>query len=167
MGHFLCRKTESQFSHKSFRKKYLACVEFGRENERMKYECDDRTIVNEYDLDALSDDDDFELPGEIAALISQINRRKCRRVRIVQLQDDQFLLRWQERHPEMVSFHELYGEKRKWKQYKEKLPEYQKLEDAMPPRNFELPMSRQEAFALIAACWLPNEFQSDVSALLG
>ena len=139
-----------------------------RENERMRYECDDPTIADCFELDALNDDGDgnFEPPGEIAALVHQINRRQCRQARIVQLQDGQFFLRWQERHPEMVSFDELYGRKL-WEKQHDELAEYRKLEDAMPPRNFELPMSRQEAFALIAACWLPNEFQNDVAALLG
>ena len=41
---------------------------------------------------------DCELPGKLADLIQQIDRRQCRRVRVVQFTGgDLWLLRWEEK----------------------------------------------------------------------
>jgi hypothetical protein len=125
--------------------------------------CDCRTVVEEFELDVLNESD-VQLPGKIADLIRQIDRRQCWRVRVVQLADGEWVLRWKERHPEMLSASEYLGE-RYWTDPRARL-EYGQLEKLLPPKDFELPLTRQQAFALLAACWLPEEFASEVTSLL-
>jgi len=125
--------------------------------------CGDSTIAEEFELDVLNESD-CELPGKIADLIGQIDRRQCRRVRVVQLTGKEWLLRWEERHPEMLSAREYLG-KRYWTDRQARL-EYRQLETVLPPKKFELPLTRQQAFAIMAACWLPEEFAPEVESLL-
>jgi len=125
--------------------------------------CDDATIAEEFELDVLNESD-CELPGKIADLIRQIDRRQCRRVRVVHLTGEEWLLRWEERNPEMLSAREYLG-KRYWTDRQARL-EYRQLETVLPPKKFELPLTRQQAFAIMAACWLPEEFAPEVESLL-
>jgi hypothetical protein len=125
--------------------------------------CDNPTIAQEFELDVLNESD-TELPGKIADLVRQIDRRQCRRVRVVHLTGDEWLLRWEERHPEMLPAREYLGE-RYWTDRQARL-EYWQLEKVLPPKRFELPLTRQQAFALVAACWLPEEFAAEVDSLL-
>jgi hypothetical protein len=39
------------------------------------------------------------------------------------------------------------------------------LETILPPKKFELPLTRQQAFAIMAARWLPEEFAPEVESL--
>jgi hypothetical protein len=125
--------------------------------------CKDPTVAEEFELDVLNESD-VELPGKLADLIRQIDRRQSRRVRVVQLTGDGWLLRWEERHPEMLSAREYLGE-RYWTDRQARL-EYRRLENVLPPKRFELPLTRQQAFALVAACWLPEEFAAEVESVL-
>jgi hypothetical protein len=125
--------------------------------------CDDPTVAEEFELDVLNESD-CELPGKLADLIEQIDRRQCRRVRVVRLTGGDWLLRWEERHPEMLSAREHLGE-RYWTD-RQALLEYRRLENVLPPKRLELPLTRQQAFALVAACWLPQEFTAEVESLL-
>jgi hypothetical protein len=125
--------------------------------------CDDPTVAEEFELDVLNESD-CELPGKLADLIQQIDRRQCRRVRVVQLTGDEWLLRWQERHPEMLSAREYLGE-RYWTDEQARL-QYRQLETVMPPKSYERSVTRQQAFALVAACWLPEEFAAEFESLL-
>jgi hypothetical protein len=125
--------------------------------------CDRPTVAEEFELDVLNESD-VQLPGKIADITRQIDRRQCWRVRVVRLTSGEWLLRWRERHPEMLSAAEYLGE-RYWTDPKARL-EYQQLERVLPSKNFELPLTRQEAFALVAACWLPQEFGAEVESLV-
>jgi hypothetical protein len=125
--------------------------------------CIDPTVVEEFELDVLNESD-CELPGKIADLIRQIDRRQCRRVRVVQLIGDEWVLRWEERHPEMLSAREYLGE-RYWTDQQAWL-EYRQLETVLPPKQLERPLTRQQAFAIMAACWLPEAFAPEVESLL-
>jgi hypothetical protein len=130
--------------------------------------CDDPTIADSFDLDALVDNICYEPPRKIAALIRQIDRRQCYQVRVVQLKDGDFFLRWKERHPEMISAEEYWRDKGETllTLEPEKLAEYQQLAEVLPAKHFELPLSRRQAFALIAACYLPDEFEQEVESLI-
>jgi hypothetical protein len=60
-------------------------------------------VINEFNLDALNWDDDFELPpGKAADLTRPINRRQCCQAEVVQVKGGTWFLRWKERHPEML-----------------------------------------------------------------
>ncbi len=124
----------------------------------------DPTIVDSFDLDVM-EESDYALPPKIAALVRQIDRSQCSKVRVVQLEEGDFSLRWQELHPEMVSTEEYLGPTQTVWRDDEKLEEYNQTKEVLPPKEFELPLSRQQAFALIAACWMPEEFAEEVEAL--
>jgi hypothetical protein len=64
----------------------------------------------------------------------------------------------------MLSAREYLGE-RYWTDQQAGL-EYQQLETVLPPKQFELPLTRQQAFAVMAACWLPAAFAPEVDSLL-
>ena len=64
----------------------------------------------------------------------------------------------------MLSAREYLGE-RYWTD-RQALLEYRRLENVLPPKRLELPLTRQQAFALVAACWLPEEFTAEVESLL-
>jgi hypothetical protein len=44
---------------------------------------------------------------------------------------------------------------------------YKQFEDSLPEREFEKPLSRQEAFTLTVVCFLPEEFALEIEAFLG
>jgi len=128
--------------------------------------CDDPTVANEFALDVLIDGDDFTPPRPIGDLLKEINRRNCCNVRVVESNDGAFLLRWEERHPEMISPEEYWASKgeSEWLRNEEH-GEYGELLDLLPSRTFERPLTRRQAFALIVACWLPEEFTPEIEAL--
>ena len=74
-------------------------------------------------------------------------------------------MRWEERHPELPSAREHLGEAY-WYDRGKRLA-YQKLYDLMPSKRHKIPLSRQEAFALVAAVYVPDEFQPETDALWG
>jgi hypothetical protein len=123
---------------------------------------DDPTVADSFDLDAITESD-YEPPAKLANLVRQINRPGCQWVQIVKSKNGDFSLRWKETHPEMIPPDE-YWKGEEWTE--EKRQEYQNLVRIMPPKNFELPLTRQEAFALVAACWLPEEFTAEIEALV-
>ena len=53
---------------------------------------DDPTIRNEFDLDVISDDLEFEPPAEVGKLIRQMDRRRCQEARVVQRTNGEFSL---------------------------------------------------------------------------
>src|SRR5207302_1206430 len=107
------------------------------------------TILNSFDLDAITDEEDYELPGKLCRdLTQQIDRRQCQRVRIEQTTDGDWFLRWEVRHPEMVSAMEYWGDIDRSSLSAKKLAEYHRLvESVLPAKSFELPLSRRQAFA--------------------
>ena len=125
---------------------------------------DDPRIADSFDLDVIVESD-YEPPPKIAALMRQIDRSLCRKVRVVQLKSGDFFLRWQETHPEMLSVDEYLEQTQTDWRDPEKLAEYKQVEEVLPPKEFELPLPRQQAFALVAACYLPEEFAEEVDAL--
>ena len=127
--------------------------------------CGDPTVANELPLDTITCDD-FTPPGAIGDLVKGLNRQQCCNVCVVRLNDGAFFLRWQERHPEMISAEEYWTNKGEtaWVRSEEH-DEYKELLDLLPSRNFEMPLTRRQAFALIAACWLPEEFTPEIEAL--
>jgi hypothetical protein len=130
--------------------------------------CDDPTIADSFDLDVIQESD-YEPPGKIAGLIRQIDRSQCYQVQVVQLKDGDFFLRWKERHPEMVSVEEYWRDKGQTLIRAEggkQLADYRQLEEVLPAKHFELPLSRRQAFALMAACYLPDEFEPEVESLI-
>jgi len=127
---------------------------------------DDPTIVEAFDLDTILCDEDYMPPGPIANLVKGINRQQCCQVCVVLLNDGVFFLRWEERHPEMISHEDYWTSKGEtaWLRSEEH-DEYKQLLDVLPSRNFERPLTRRQAFALIAACWLPEEFAPEIESL--
>jgi hypothetical protein len=166
---------------------------------------DGSVVINEFNLDALTDDD-FELsPGIAADLIKPINLGQCCQPGVVQLEGGAWLLRWKERHPEMLPRAEYvtgeegdeardryYGKKimsmfddsdeaeawkngdntsEEWKDFRyfralqrareaepdiaERETEYMELLRELPFKDCELPLTCQEAFILVVACWMP------------
>jgi hypothetical protein len=125
---------------------------------------DDPTVADSFDLDAITESD-YDPPGKVAKLVRRIDRMRCQSVQILKFKNGDFCLRWEERHPEMIPPDE-YWQEDEWFQDQEKQTEYEDLIRIMPPKNFELPLVRREAFALIAACWMPEEFTPEIEALI-
>ena len=125
---------------------------------------DDPTIEAEFALDAISDDLEFEPPAEVSKLIRHVDRQRCQWVQVVQRTNGEFSLVWEERHPEMIPAREYWHDENGWLDSK-KQREYQCLEKLLPARAFEVTLTRRQAFALIAACWLPDEFTPEIEAL--
>ena len=95
-----------------------------------------------FDLDAVSDDLDWQPPPAIADLIEQIDRARCRWVRVAEIGEN-WLLRWQEIHPEMLHGQEMFSNNDEAGR-----KEYEDLQRLMPPKSFEVPITRHQAFAL-------------------
>jgi hypothetical protein len=110
-----------------------------------------------FDIDSVSDDLDWQPPPAIADLIEQIDRPRCRWVRVLEIEENWFL-RWQEIHPEMLHGQEMFSIRDEAGR-----KEYDKLQRLMPPKSFEVPITRHQAFALICCCWLPDEFIEDIN----
>lgn len=136
-------------------------------------------IIDTFNLDALNEKD-FELPpGRAADLSRPINRQQCSKAEVVHLEGGTWFLRWKERHPEMVSRLEyvmgkddaeaerLYFERTRLDydapDIAEREAEYGELQRVLPYKDYELPLTRQEAFILVAACWLPEEFWPELA----
>ena len=133
-------------------------------NQKMNF--DDPTVAQEFALDVIIESG-FEPPGKIRTLLPKINWRQCCSVRIALLNDGAFFLRWKQLHPEMVSPEEFWDDKGEtiWLRTEEQ-DEYKELLEHLPSRSFELSLTRRQAFAVIAACWLPEEFAEEIGALI-
>ena len=66
----------------------------------------------------------------------------------------------------MIPAREYWADEKAWWHDSKKQREYQRLEKVLPARAFELTLTRHQAFALIAACWLPCEFGPEVALLM-
>jgi hypothetical protein len=130
-------------------------------------ELDDPNVAECYDLDHLTCDRDYEPPGKIADLIRPINRRQCYHVQVIQLMNGQWFLQWTELHPEMPPPEEYLGEAYYGMNESANAARraYLRLGDDLPPKRFELSLTRQQAFALVAACSLEG-FEEELAALL-
>jgi hypothetical protein len=115
----------------------------------------DSAIMNAY---ALDDFDWFlkndlptlplQLAAKLSAMLKPIDRALVEhRAEIVHLEDGSFALRWEERHPEMLSSEEFCGRFFSAKQR----DEFKKLKRACPSKHRELRLSRQQAYALLVA----------------
>jgi hypothetical protein len=150
---------------------------------------DDSDVEDIYPLDAVSDG--CVPPGEAGELIRQnINQHQCEKVRVVKLAiTGEFFLRWDERHPELVSPRESFlaslrameteaykaGDYAEYERYcreeTERKLECRRFKDILPPRKCELPLTREQAFALVVAVTAESrfvkQFQPDIDALWG
>ena len=128
---------------------------------------DDPNIAESYDLDHLTQDRDYQPPGKIADLISSINRAQCWHAQAVQLANGHWFLRWVELHPEMPPVEEYLGDA--YCGMNETATAARnailQLADDLPPKQFELPMTSRQAFALVAACALEG-FDDELAALI-
>jgi hypothetical protein len=134
---------------------------------------DDSNVEDVYPLDAISDG--FVPPGKAGELTRQnINQRQCERVRVVKLVTGEFFLRWDERHPEMISQYEYCGLREvdagqaKYQGeefYQAKRNEHAQLYGVLPSRRYGKPLTREQAFALVVALSAPEEFAPEIDAL--
>jgi hypothetical protein len=113
----------------------------------------DSDIVNTWALD------DFEclfdslpelpevLAAKLAAILDPIGSG-VDTAEIMQREDSGFALRWEERHPEMVSREE-YCEGAYGADYLKLTAEFTELRRALPSKPFELPLTRAQAYAIL------------------
>jgi len=122
------------------------------------------------------------------ALTKSINRQLCENVKVVMGRHGCFL-QWEERHRELVTELEwitgVIGRREATEAWlnappdpmgeREKRREYRRLYETLPSREFELPLTRIQAFALVAACYCrsqgaavrtPSVFAAEIEALL-
>jgi hypothetical protein len=136
----------------------------------------DPNVEDVYPLDALNDG--FVPSGDAGELIRQtINQAQCEKMRVVKLTTGEFFLRWDERHPEMVSLNEYTGaaEGDRTGDYsggdfsKAKRDEHRKLYDVLPSKSREKPLTREQVLALVVAVTAPDgfadEFEPEIDAL--
>jgi len=144
---------------------------------------DDRE--SRFELDCF---EETALPPKLAALTKCVNRQLCENVEVILGRDGCFLC-WNERHPEMVTQIEYVTGKvgresleawcnasaRDMEAEREKRREYTRLYDVLPSKGFELPLTRTQAFALVASCYCyatgaavcePSAFAKEIAALL-
>lgn len=115
-----------------------------------------------------------ELPENIAVLIRQVDTDlRHSEAEIVKLEDGSFALRWRERHPEMASYHEFceLDPREKAKGYGPN-PRWLEMLRVLPDSEYELPLTRKQAFALLTMLKLTgdgtaDEFPSEWKALAG
>jgi hypothetical protein len=130
-----------------------------------------------FDLDGF---EETALPPKLMALTKSVNRQSCENVEVVIGRNGCFLC-WDERHPEMTTeieyvtgqigrealeawWNASMGEQAA---RKEKRLEYQRLHEVLPSKGFQLRLTREQAFALLAACYsMGNEFAAEIEALL-
>jgi hypothetical protein len=97
-------------------------------------------------------------------VVESINRNLVGACYVAKTNDDRFLLYWHERHPEMCSADEFWdgkayteAEEREWDELRKRMPKgsyyYQWL-------------TRSQAFHIIIATWLPDEFLPEINELL-
>jgi hypothetical protein len=127
------------------------------------------------------------LPPKLMALTKSVNRQLCENVEVIVGRDGCFLY-WDERHPEMVTQMEYVTGKvgrealEAWvavawdiEAGKEKRREHNRLYELLPSKEYELPLTRTQAFALVAACYCyargaavceQSAFAEEIDALL-
>jgi hypothetical protein len=131
--------------------------------------------------------EETELTPKLKVLTKRVNRQLCENVEVVVGRDGCFLL-WDERHPEMNTETEwLTGKLGReateaysnspvdFESEGEKRHEYRQLYETLPAREYKLPLTGREAFALLAACHFrpqgaslcePSVFADQIEALL-
>jgi len=125
------------------------------------HSCDDRE--SRFELDGF---DETALPPKLMALTKSVNRQLCENVEVVIGRNGCFLC-WDERHAEMVTEIEYVTGKVgrealeawvnrstvDWEGEKAKRLEHRHLHEVLPSMGFQLPLTRTQAFALVAACY--------------
>ena len=129
----------------------------------------------------LTDDDlemnwDIELDSELADIslkalrridrgafekLEEIDRRLSDCATIGKTHDGGFLIYWDERHPDLGRYEE-YFPQRDAKQANARVKEWEDLRKRMPASRYMGRLDKAEAFHIIAAFWLPEEFLSDL-----
>lgn len=108
---------------------------------------------------------DFDGPEDIAGLeaCAEINANLCDTATLAKLHGAGWVIYWWERHPEMVTFEELFAEdgERYPKHTPARVREWNELHALMPPTLHGKSITRAQAFAAIATVWLPPEFHGD------
>ena len=99
------------------------------------------------------------LSQKLTSLTREVNVELCSSAYLVQLESGEWSLRWRERHPEMISAEEFFPPGETLLEEEKKRQEWSALNKAMPGKYFEIPITRQQAFALYFTCcsFIPNE----------
>lgn len=107
-------------------------------------------------------DDEPELISGIEAC-AEINADRCETATIAKLHGDAWLVYWKERHPEMLTYDEMFPAEidRFAKRTKARLKEWEKFRALLPDKVYARRITRQQAFLAIASIYLPKEFHGD------
>lgn len=122
-----------------------------------RYTADD--FEDQWDIDF---DDEPELISGLEAC-AEINTNLCESATIGKLHGAGWLIFWRERHPEMLTYDELFPQdgKRYAKRNAARLRQWQKLSKLLPPTLHGKSITRAQAFTAIARVYLPEEFHGD------
>jgi hypothetical protein len=77
-----------------------------------------------------------------------------------------FVLTWDELHPEMMRAREYFDADRGTELSKQQIEEWDEMEAALPTKTYEVEVSRKEAFLICAFYFLPAEFSKEIKALI-
>jgi hypothetical protein len=124
-----------------------------------------------HDGEIINDDWSFDNVGEMDGdtfrrlpWMSEIDTSLCETATIAKTEDGRYLLIWEHRHPEMVSFSECFPDAPKiWDLPKDhqQVVEFQGMCKALPSSEFSKEITRKQAWETIAYFWLPEEWHCE------
>jgi hypothetical protein len=105
-------------------------------------------------------DDDSPPAQSLFAAIRQINGAllKCSPHIMKNDENGDFVLTWDELHPEMMRAREYFDADRGTELSKQQIEEGDEMEAALPTKTYEVEVYRKEAFLICAFYFLPAEF---------
>lgn len=130
------------------------------------FKLDDGRVFNEPDFEETWDVD-FEADevGEVRVLSELgIDASLCSSVTIGKTGDGTFLAWWKEEHPEIGSYEEYFGcepNSLYAARTPDRLSEWDKLNERIPPTFYFEEITRRVAFEIIASLWIPKEFHEE------